>query len=640
MKKYLSFIIAIAMVMALLPAFAWAADDVEVAKWTFSNSPAGTTKSGENVASMSDVVRSNGTVLTYYTGGGAGGAAWAEGQALEFSFASTGYEDLHITFKVQSSNTGVRDAALQVKIAGVWEDVQVVAPIPTASPQVGHDVDADLPAAVNNSANVELRVVVASGYAPNGGAIGNTGTFRITGPILITSAGEEVVCTHVWGAYAEKTPGNCVTNAVESKCCTLCGAEDPTSIQDGAKDADKHESGVYAKDFVAATALATGYSGDTYCSACDAIIDHGVVTGRLVASNEYVLTDFSQIAATDSVVVVVTKDSVMYALPHDKGSSSIPLANFVVTETSGKLNGTIAADICWNIVPATGGYNIQPEGAATWLYSGNGNSNVRVGTSTVGNVWILGGDGYLQSNESTRRLGVYLTQDFRTYTTLQANIQNQTTTFYKKSAGGSASGDPCCDHVGCTDLDCGVTKCLGGSCECTCCYTAPQPTVPAPTTLGAQAKYDGSAIRFGANINLAALQSAIAVNDTLEFGFYIRSAANYTGSTAGMHRIEVSPVGNPIVWLSAYAAATTGAQLKTAMYGNVADTSAATGLRIYSTDDGGTASITFAVVVTLTPELKSTDWVFIPFVKINGNEATGTALTRSWEGVIAAAGTP
>ncbi len=68
--------------------------------------------------------------------------------------------------------------------------------------------------------------------------------------------------------------------------------------------------------------------------------------------------------------------------------------------------------------------------SATWLYCTATNNGVRVGTND-NKVFTVSNQGYLVNSGTSRYIGVYNSQDWRCYTSINNNIQNQTFTYYK-----------------------------------------------------------------------------------------------------------------------------------------------------------------------------------------------------------------
>lgn len=155
-------------------------------------------------------------------------------------------------------------------------------------------------------------------------------------------------------------------------------------------------------------------------------------------TTEYVLTDLSNISATDVVVVTMTYGNTVYALSYANGSSKAPAAP-TVTVANGKLTTEPAAELQWNIGGSEDAYTFYPNGStATWLYTTNTNNGTRVGTDSAKTFKLDSATGYLQHNGTGRYLGVYRTNpDWRCYTNTTGNTAGQTLGFYVKSAGGT-----------------------------------------------------------------------------------------------------------------------------------------------------------------------------------------------------------
>ncbi len=154
-------------------------------------------------------------------------------------------------------------------------------------------------------------------------------------------------------------------------------------------------------------------------------------------SSEYVLTDISQISATDEVVITVTKSGAVYAMTNNKGNSSPPVP-VEVTVSDDRLTQTPADELKWNISNTDGNLTIYPNGSAsTWLYCTNKNNGVRVGTDSGNKFVVDSATGYLKHTGTGRYLGIYNIQDWRCYTSTSINIGGQTLGFYVKGKGGT-----------------------------------------------------------------------------------------------------------------------------------------------------------------------------------------------------------
>lgn len=153
------------------------------------------------------------------------------------------------------------------------------------------------------------------------------------------------------------------------------------------------------------------------------------------SDEDWVLTTLDELTAND-VFVIVGNNGVTYAMSNDNGTGKAPTAVEVTISSDGqKLTSVVEDNIKWNISgDATDGYTFYPDGNAnTWLYSTNSNNGVRVGTGSAKH-FTLSTQGYLTTDETDepRFIGIYNSSDWRSYTSINANIKNQSFAFYKK----------------------------------------------------------------------------------------------------------------------------------------------------------------------------------------------------------------
>ena len=150
----------------------------------------------------------------------------------------------------------------------------------------------------------------------------------------------------------------------------------------------------------------------------------------------YELKDISAITAADTVVITMTADDgTIYALTGGKGTSAAPEAT-IVTANNGKLTYAVTQELKWNLVEEGEGYAIYPQGdTTTWLYCTNTNNGTRVGDNANKIFTIT--DDYLYNKATSRYVGVYKTNpDWRCYTSINTNIQNQELGFYVEVGAG------------------------------------------------------------------------------------------------------------------------------------------------------------------------------------------------------------
>ena len=148
----------------------------------------------------------------------------------------------------------------------------------------------------------------------------------------------------------------------------------------------------------------------------------------------WVLTDFANLTSTD-IFVIVGNNGSNYAMKNDGGASAPGVS--AVTIANNMISGTVANNLKWNISGnATDGYTFNPNGATTTLYCLDNNNGLRVGTGsgTFSNTFFMDNSGYLKTTVSnnTRYIGIYNSQDWRSYTSNGGNIASQTFAFYKR----------------------------------------------------------------------------------------------------------------------------------------------------------------------------------------------------------------
>ena len=197
---------------------------------------------------------------------------------------------------------------------------------------------------------------------------------------------------------------------------------------------------VYANEGPARTAYFKVYAYDENDNAVYSNLVTLSQAGYVMPSSveTWELTTLSELTA-DDVFVIVCYDEVLetsYAMANNNGTSA-PSA-VVVTVENDALTTAPAANLKWNVESTENGYIFYPNGSSdTWLYCTNSNDGVRVGTGNAKHFTIDGVSGYLTTTETTqlRYLGVYTdAPDWRCYTSINANIVNQTFAFYKKVA--------------------------------------------------------------------------------------------------------------------------------------------------------------------------------------------------------------
>jgi len=157
-----------------------------------------------------------------------------------------------------------------------------------------------------------------------------------------------------------------------------------------------------------------------------------ITQAAYVEPGDWVETTLGELTEND-VFVIVGDNGSTYAMSNDKGTSAAPDA-VAVTVVENTLYGDVPENIQWNVSSTDDGYIFYPNGSTeTWLYCTNSNNGVRVGEGDAKH-FTLGQDGYLSISETEdkRWIGIYSSQDWRSYTSINANIKDQTFKFYKK----------------------------------------------------------------------------------------------------------------------------------------------------------------------------------------------------------------
>ena len=153
------------------------------------------------------------------------------------------------------------------------------------------------------------------------------------------------------------------------------------------------------------------------------------------------VTDIAAAAASDKpIAITMTKGTSTWVLPTTKVTSNPGPTAVTATVTDGKLNTTGAAsDYGWTITESNGKYTITNE-AGLYLYVTADNKGVRVNNKpSVGYEWSITSN-YLTATASdgTRYLGVYNSQDWRCYTSINTNITGQALQFWELESGVEA----------------------------------------------------------------------------------------------------------------------------------------------------------------------------------------------------------
>ena len=158
------------------------------------------------------------------------------------------------------------------------------------------------------------------------------------------------------------------------------------------------------------------------------------ITDSTPQTGAWVLTDLADLTS-DDVFVIVGNNGSNYAMSNGVSASNPPSAVAVTVEND-EITSDVTDDIKWNIGTSTDGYTFYPIGdAENWLYCTNTNNGVRVGTGDAKHFTLTTGTdaGYLTTTETTKQryIGIYSSQDWRCYESINSNITGQSFAFYK-----------------------------------------------------------------------------------------------------------------------------------------------------------------------------------------------------------------
>lgn len=146
-------------------------------------------------------------------------------------------------------------------------------------------------------------------------------------------------------------------------------------------------------------------------------------------STAFVKTGLSAVAS-DDVIVIVGDNGSNYAMSNNNGIGSAPSA-VSVSISNNIISGIVADNLKWNVSSSNDGFTFYPDGSTDkWLYCTNTNNGVRVGTND--NKTFKVDNNYLKHNFTSRYVGIYNSQDWRSYTSINSNISGQSFAIYKQ----------------------------------------------------------------------------------------------------------------------------------------------------------------------------------------------------------------
>lgn len=139
----------------------------------------------------------------------------------------------------------------------------------------------------------------------------------------------------------------------------------------------------------------------------------------------------ADITAGDTVAITMTKGETTWALPNNGDATSAAKA-MAATVSGNTLTTTSEALFGWKVVKSADTFQlISASDSTKYLYSINNNNGIRQGKGESRDWKVDATSGYLFNVAQERYVGVYKQQDWRGYTSVNANIADQTLNFWK-----------------------------------------------------------------------------------------------------------------------------------------------------------------------------------------------------------------
>ena len=142
--------------------------------------------------------------------------------------------------------------------------------------------------------------------------------------------------------------------------------------------------------------------------------------------------ELADIPADDTVAITMTKGDSTWVLPNNGDAKAA--AKAITGTVSGNTLTTSEKDLFgWKVVKGADSFQLVSAATGKYLYSTSSNNGIRQGTGENRD-WVVDTEsGYLKNVALSRYVGVYNNQDWRSYTSVHANIAGQTLGFWKLS---------------------------------------------------------------------------------------------------------------------------------------------------------------------------------------------------------------
>ena len=142
--------------------------------------------------------------------------------------------------------------------------------------------------------------------------------------------------------------------------------------------------------------------------------------------------ELADITADDTVAITMTKGDSTWVLPNN-GDAKAAAKAITGTVSGNTLTTSEKALFGWKVVKGTDSFQLVSAATGKYLYSTSSNNGIRQGTGENRD-WVVDTEsGYLKNVALSRYVGVYNNQDWRSYTSVHANIAGQTLGFWKLS---------------------------------------------------------------------------------------------------------------------------------------------------------------------------------------------------------------
>ena len=155
-------------------------------------------------------------------------------------------------------------------------------------------------------------------------------------------------------------------------------------------------------------------------------------------ADKWVKTAPSSLQTGDIVVIVDQTSS--RAMSNNNGTESAPSATSVtLNDDKSEISSEVNANIQWEVTVSNNSYQFGVANTSNYLYCTATNNGVRVGANENNLfTWEIAdannSEYYLHNSATSRYIGVYNSQDWRCYTSVNNNIKNTLTALYKKTS--------------------------------------------------------------------------------------------------------------------------------------------------------------------------------------------------------------